>query len=73
MAWRSMRSMSNGARACRSSATPSGSPPTGVPEIKAVLVCHNETATGVPEGFDGNQVVSIAYHRYNLSLGAGLS
>lgn len=27
----------------------------------------------VPEGFDANEVIQIAYHRYNLSLGAGLS
>ncbi len=31
------------------------------------------SAIRVPEGFDGNQVVKIAYHRYNLSLGVGLS
>ena len=27
----------------------------------------------VPEGFDGNEVARMAYLRYNLSLGLGLS
>jgi alanine-glyoxylate transaminase/serine-glyoxylate transaminase/serine-pyruvate transaminase len=31
------------------------------------------TAIVVPEGFDANDVISTAYHRYDLSLGAGLS
>jgi alanine-glyoxylate transaminase/serine-glyoxylate transaminase/serine-pyruvate transaminase len=31
------------------------------------------TAIRVPEGFDGNEVVREAYHRYGLSLGVGLS
>jgi alanine-glyoxylate transaminase / serine-glyoxylate transaminase / serine-pyruvate transaminase len=31
------------------------------------------TAIRVPEGFDGNEVVRVAYDRYNLSLGVGLS
>lgn len=31
------------------------------------------TAIVVPEGFDAARVISIAYHKYNLSLGAGLS
>ena len=36
---------------------------------------HSDTVSAirVPEGFDGNQVVKIAYYRYNLSLGVGLS
>jgi alanine-glyoxylate transaminase/serine-glyoxylate transaminase/serine-pyruvate transaminase len=31
------------------------------------------TAVVVPEGFDANDVIKIAYYRYNLSLGAGLN
>lgn len=31
------------------------------------------TAVMVPEGFNANDVVTTAYHRYNLSLGGGLS
>jgi alanine-glyoxylate transaminase/serine-glyoxylate transaminase/serine-pyruvate transaminase len=31
------------------------------------------SAIRVPDGFDGNEVVRIAYHRYGLSLGVGLS
>jgi len=31
------------------------------------------TAVMVPEGFDGNEVIKTAYHRYGLSLGAGLN
>ena len=31
------------------------------------------TAILVPEGFDANQVVQTAYHRYDLSLGSGLN
>lgn len=31
------------------------------------------SAICVPEGFDGNDVVKLAYQRYNLSLGVGLS
>lgn len=31
------------------------------------------SAICVPEGFDGNQVAKLAYLRYNLSLGLGLS
>ena len=31
------------------------------------------SAIYVPEGFDANQVIKIAYYRYNLSLGSGLS
>lgn len=31
------------------------------------------TAIVVPEGFDARDVMHYAYHRYNLSLGAGLS
>ena len=31
------------------------------------------TAIVVPDGFDANDVIQTAYHRYNLSLGAGLS
>jgi alanine-glyoxylate transaminase/serine-glyoxylate transaminase/serine-pyruvate transaminase len=31
------------------------------------------SAIYVPEGFDGNDVVKLAYQRYNLSLGLGLS
>ena len=31
------------------------------------------TAVVVPPGFNGADVISTAYHRYNLSLGAGLS
>lgn len=31
------------------------------------------TAILVPEGFDANDVIQTAYHKYNLSLGAGLS
>ena len=31
------------------------------------------SAICVPEGFDGNQVAKLAYQRYNLSLGLGLS
>ena len=27
----------------------------------------------MPDGFDGNEVVRLAYHAYNLSLGVGLS
>ena len=36
---------------------------------------HSDTVSAicVPEGFDGNQVVKLAYQRYNLSLGVGLS
>ena len=36
---------------------------------------HSDTVTAivVPEGFDANDVIKTAYHRYNLSLGAGLS
>jgi len=31
------------------------------------------TAVMVPEGFDANEVIKTAYHRYGLSLGAGLN
>ncbi|WNJ99753.1 aminotransferase class V-fold PLP-dependent enzyme [Thalassospiraceae bacterium LMO-JJ14] len=31
------------------------------------------TAVVVPEGFDANDVIKTAYHRYDLSLGGGLS
>lgn len=31
------------------------------------------SAVCVPDGFDGNQVAKLAYQRYNLSLGLGLS
>lgn len=31
------------------------------------------TAIMVPEGFDANEVIKIAYYKYDLSLGAGLS
>ncbi len=31
------------------------------------------SAIRVPDGFDGSEVVRQAYHRYNLSLGVGLS
>ena len=31
------------------------------------------TAIVVPEGFDAAKVISTAYNRYNLALGAGLS
>ncbi|MFA5901891.1 MAG: aminotransferase class V-fold PLP-dependent enzyme [Hyphomicrobium sp.] len=31
------------------------------------------TAVMVPEGFDANDIINTAYHRYDLSLGAGLS
>lgn len=31
------------------------------------------SAICVPEGFDGNQVAKVAYHRYGISLGLGLS
>ena len=31
------------------------------------------SAICVPDGFDGNQVAKLAYQRYNLSLGLGLS
>ncbi|MEL6375383.1 MAG: aminotransferase class V-fold PLP-dependent enzyme [Pseudomonadota bacterium] len=36
---------------------------------------HSDTVSAimVPEGFDANDVIKTAYHRYNLSLGAGLS
>ena len=36
---------------------------------------HSDTVTAivVPEEFDANDVIKTAYHRYNLSLGAGLS
>ncbi len=36
---------------------------------------HSDTVTAilVPEGFDANDVIKTAYHRYGLSLGAGLS
>jgi alanine-glyoxylate transaminase/serine-glyoxylate transaminase/serine-pyruvate transaminase len=36
---------------------------------------HSDTVTAivVPTGFDANDVIRTAYHRYNLSLGAGLS
>ncbi|MEE8188387.1 MAG: L-aspartate--glyoxylate aminotransferase BhcA [Kiloniellales bacterium] len=36
---------------------------------------HSDTVSAicVPEGFDGNDVVKMAYLRYNLSLGLGLS
>lgn len=36
---------------------------------------HSDTVSAivVPEGFDANEVIKTAYHRYNLSLGAGLS
>jgi alanine-glyoxylate transaminase/serine-glyoxylate transaminase/serine-pyruvate transaminase len=30
------------------------------------------TAVVVPEGFDAQQVIRIAYEKYNLSLGTGL-
>jgi alanine-glyoxylate transaminase / serine-glyoxylate transaminase / serine-pyruvate transaminase len=37
-------------------------------------VWHSDTVTAivVPEGFDANAVIQTAYHRYRLSLGAGL-
>jgi alanine-glyoxylate transaminase/serine-glyoxylate transaminase/serine-pyruvate transaminase len=31
------------------------------------------TAVMVPEGFDANEVIKTAYHRYDLSLGGGLN
>jgi len=31
------------------------------------------SAVVVPEGFDARDVMKVAYHRYNLSLGGGLS
>jgi alanine-glyoxylate transaminase/serine-glyoxylate transaminase/serine-pyruvate transaminase len=31
------------------------------------------TAVMVPEGFDANEIIKTAYHRYGLSLGAGLN
>ena len=36
---------------------------------------HSDTVSAVmvPEGFNGNDVVKLAYYRYNLSLGVGLS
>ena len=34
---------------------------------------NSVTAIVVPEGFDARDVMHYAYHRYNLSLGAGLS
>jgi alanine-glyoxylate transaminase/serine-glyoxylate transaminase/serine-pyruvate transaminase len=34
---------------------------------------NSVTAIIVPEGFDARDVMHYAYHRYNLSLGAGLS
>ncbi len=34
---------------------------------------NSVTAIVVPEGFDARDVIHVAYHRYNLSLGAGLS
>ncbi|MEO1494960.1 MAG: aminotransferase class V-fold PLP-dependent enzyme [Pseudomonadota bacterium] len=36
---------------------------------------HSDTVTAilVPEGHDANDVIKTAYHRYDLSLGAGLS
>ncbi|MEL7467193.1 MAG: aminotransferase class V-fold PLP-dependent enzyme [Pseudomonadota bacterium] len=36
---------------------------------------HSDTVTAilVPEGFDANDVIKTAYHKYNLSLGAGLT
>lgn len=36
---------------------------------------HSDTVTAimVPEGHDANDVIKAAYHKYNLSLGAGLS
>ncbi|MEM6385321.1 MAG: aminotransferase class V-fold PLP-dependent enzyme [Pseudomonadota bacterium] len=36
---------------------------------------HSDTVTAivVPEGFDANAVIQTAYHKYNLSLGAGLN
>jgi alanine-glyoxylate transaminase/serine-glyoxylate transaminase/serine-pyruvate transaminase len=36
---------------------------------------HSDTVTAVmvPDGFDANDVIRTAYHRYGLSLGAGLS
>ncbi|MGR3571182.1 L-aspartate--glyoxylate aminotransferase BhcA [Brevirhabdus sp.] len=36
---------------------------------------HSDTVSAivVPEGFDANDVIARAYHRYGLSLGAGLS
>ncbi|TAN47958.1 MAG: aminotransferase class V-fold PLP-dependent enzyme [Methylococcaceae bacterium] len=37
------------------------------------LVSNTVTAIMVPQGFDARDVMHYAYHRYNLSLGAGLS
>jgi alanine-glyoxylate transaminase / serine-glyoxylate transaminase / serine-pyruvate transaminase len=36
---------------------------------------HSDTVTAivVPDGFDANDVIKTAYHRYDLSLGTGLS
>ena len=36
---------------------------------------HSDTVSAimVPEGFNGNDVVKLAYYRYNLSLGVGLT
>jgi alanine-glyoxylate transaminase/serine-glyoxylate transaminase/serine-pyruvate transaminase len=36
---------------------------------------HSDTVSAimVPKGYDANEVISRAYHRYGLSLGAGLS
>ncbi len=36
---------------------------------------HSDTVSAirVPEGYDANEVVQIAYHRYGLSLGVGLN
>jgi alanine-glyoxylate transaminase/serine-glyoxylate transaminase/serine-pyruvate transaminase len=34
---------------------------------------HTVTAVVVPTDFDASTVINVAYHKYNLSLGAGLS
>ncbi len=36
---------------------------------------HSDTVTAIlaPDGFDANDVIQTAYHKYNLSLGAGLN
>jgi alanine-glyoxylate transaminase/serine-glyoxylate transaminase/serine-pyruvate transaminase len=47
----------------------------GLRNCAAAPEWHSDTVTAilVPEGFDANDVIQTAYHRYGLSLGAGLS
>lgn len=40
---------------------------------RSSLYSDTVSAIRVPEGFDARKVIDIAYYRYNLSLGAGLS